>query len=181
MVDMSIDQDKLRRKNEELIQAFREKSRKLLQIQELYDKLKRRDMLGQVQSAASDAVDHTIQASVNAGRYVDRGGNQNQGHNQKEQQVQPIRFSGLQNIGIKHPGVSPGGFGPAMAPPGRSGNGNATWAGFNSHGSSQGMFAQGYHIGPHNNARDMNYTDTVARKPTNAESFYPSTPPHAWC
>jgi E3 ubiquitin-protein ligase CCNP1IP1 len=71
-VDMQLDQENLKRKNEELIQAFREKSRKQLQTQELYDKLKRRAMLGQVQNAASDAVDHTIQASVTASRYVDR-------------------------------------------------------------------------------------------------------------
>ena len=60
---MQADQDNLKRKNEELTQVLREKSRKLLQTQELYDKLKRRAMLGQVQDAASDAVDETIQAS----------------------------------------------------------------------------------------------------------------------
>ncbi|KAF4633541.1 hypothetical protein G7Y89_g4578 [Cudoniella acicularis] len=75
---MQIDQDNLRRKNEEITQAFREKSRKHLQTQELYDKLKRRAMLGQVQNAASDAVDHTIQASVAANRFVDKVDHQGQ-------------------------------------------------------------------------------------------------------
>ena len=69
---MQADQDNLKRKNEELTQVLREKSRKLLQTQELYDKLKRRAMLGQVQDAASDAVDETIQASTIAKRFVDR-------------------------------------------------------------------------------------------------------------
>src|ERR1700709_2316977 len=88
-IDMSVDQDNLRGKNEELIQAFREKSRKLLQTQELYDKRKRQDMLGQVQNAASDAVDRTIQASVTANRFADAVGNQNQ----SQHSVQPSPFS----------------------------------------------------------------------------------------
>ena len=46
---MTVDQDSLRRKNDELVQAYKEKTRKLLQTQELYDKLKRKAMLGQMQ------------------------------------------------------------------------------------------------------------------------------------
>ncbi|KAI1383602.1 uncharacterized protein F4822DRAFT_434715 [Hypoxylon trugodes] len=70
------DQDSLRRKYDELSQAYKEKNRKLLQVQELYDKLKRKAMLGQLQDAAEDAVDSTlhgaqfetgIQASVDYG------------------------------------------------------------------------------------------------------------------
>lgn len=57
---MAADQDELQKKNEELSQAYKEKNRKLLNTQELYDKLKRRLMLGQIQDAASDAVDATI-------------------------------------------------------------------------------------------------------------------------
>lgn len=67
---MIIDQDNLRRKNEELAQAFRDKSRKHSQTQELYDKLKRRVMLSQVQNAASDAVDHTIHTSAVSNRFI---------------------------------------------------------------------------------------------------------------
>lgn len=58
--DMATEQDELRKRNEELSQAYKEKSRKLLNTQELYDKLKRRLMLGQIQEAASDAVEATI-------------------------------------------------------------------------------------------------------------------------
>lgn len=68
---MLVDQDSLRRKNEELAQAFRDKSRKHSQTQELYDKLKHRVMLGQVQNAASDAVDHTIHSSTVSNRFMD--------------------------------------------------------------------------------------------------------------
>ena len=63
---MTLDQDSLLRKNEELGQAYKEKNRKLLQTQELYDKLKRKAMLGQMQDAASEAVDSTIQAAAAA-------------------------------------------------------------------------------------------------------------------
>lgn len=131
---MTVDQDNLRRKNEELIQAFREKSRKLLQIQELYDKLKRRDMLGQVQNAASDAVDHTIQASVSANRFADRVDNQNQ----NQHSIQPPRFSGMQNPPLQYSGVTPVPRTSSMGPPvGRPGNGGGTWAGFSSQESDQ--------------------------------------------
>lgn len=61
---MATDQDELRKKNEELSQAYKEKSRKLLNTQELYDKLKRRLMLGQIQDAASDAVDATMNGGL---------------------------------------------------------------------------------------------------------------------
>ena len=69
---MLVDQDNLRRKNDELGQALRDKSRKYSQTQELYDKLKRRAMLGQVKNAAFDAVDHTIQASAVNNRFIEQ-------------------------------------------------------------------------------------------------------------
>lgn len=78
--DLSLENDNVKRKNEDLNQAVREKTRKYLQTQELYDKLKRRAMLGQVQNAASDAVEDTINASgmggMGGGRFVDRLGDQ---------------------------------------------------------------------------------------------------------
>lgn len=57
---MALDQDSLHRKNDELSTAYKEKNRKLLQMQELYDKLKRKAMLGHIQDAASDAVNTTL-------------------------------------------------------------------------------------------------------------------------
>ncbi|KAI1734773.1 hypothetical protein F4680DRAFT_453651 [Xylaria scruposa] len=59
-----IERDELRKKYEELLQTCKEKNRKLLQTQELYDKLKRKAMLGQVQDAAEDAVESTLQAPL---------------------------------------------------------------------------------------------------------------------
>ncbi|KAJ8129626.1 hypothetical protein O1611_g4007 [Lasiodiplodia mahajangana] len=56
-----LDRDELRKKYEELLQTCKEKNKKLLQTQELYDKLKRKAMLGQVQDAAEDAVESTLQ------------------------------------------------------------------------------------------------------------------------
>ncbi|KAI0897082.1 hypothetical protein F4806DRAFT_495591 [Annulohypoxylon nitens] len=62
-IGMRMDQDSLHRKNEELTQAYKDKNRKLLQTQELYDKLKRKAMLGQIQDAAEDAIDSTLHGS----------------------------------------------------------------------------------------------------------------------
>ncbi|KAF5661844.1 e3 ubiquitin ligase ccnb1ip1 [Fusarium heterosporum] len=61
--NMMAEQDDLRRKHDELSRAFKDKSRKVLQLQELYDKVKRKAELGHIQRAASDAVDSTIQAT----------------------------------------------------------------------------------------------------------------------
>ncbi|CAM1511076.1 Fc.00g085890.m01.CDS01 [Cosmosporella sp. VM-42] len=63
---LATEQDALRRKNEELNQAYREKTRKLLQTQELYDKVKRKAEMGHIQRAASDAVDSTLQTGSHA-------------------------------------------------------------------------------------------------------------------
>lgn len=81
------------------MQAFREKSRKQLQTQELYDKLKQRAMLGHVQNAASSAVDHSIQSSVTANRIANRIDDQNQ------QPSQPPLFPNMQGAGtqLRHP------------------------------------------------------------------------------
>lgn len=61
---MALDQETLSRKNEELALAFKAKNRKLLQTQELYDKLKRKALLGHIQDAASDAVDTTLHGAT---------------------------------------------------------------------------------------------------------------------
>lgn len=129
---MQIEQDSSRRKNEELVQALREKSRKHLQTQELYDKLKRRAMLGQVQNAASDAVDHNIQASVTANRYVDRLDEQNH-------HPPPPHFTNQQSMSLQNSG--PPDDGRNMGPPSfRAGSsGGNDWAGYSSRESIQRM------------------------------------------
>jgi len=77
---MGVVEDELRRKNHELMQGWREKARKLAQtqvllahihhshnkrpfaktVQELYDKLKRRTLISQVQQAAADQADQAL-------------------------------------------------------------------------------------------------------------------------
>ena len=98
---MQLGQENLKRKNQELIQAFRDKSRKQLQTQELYDKLKQRAMLGQVQNAASDAVDHSIQTSVAASQIADSIDGQNQ------HPSQPPLFSAIQDARVQRHHPSP--------------------------------------------------------------------------
>lgn len=61
--DLELSQDNLQRKNDELAQAYKDKSRKLLQAQELYDRVKKKAEMSQMQQAASDAIDMTIQAA----------------------------------------------------------------------------------------------------------------------
>ena len=57
---MQIDQDRLKAENKSLVTAFREKSRKHQQTQELYDRLKRKEMTAATQSAAFDSVDEVL-------------------------------------------------------------------------------------------------------------------------
>lgn len=124
---MQADQDSFRRKNEELAQALREKTRKHLQTQELYDRLKRKGMLGQVQSAAFDAVDHTIQASAAASRYEDRTDNQNQSN-----VAPPPLYTNQQPTGIPLVDNNSRTMSSVLA-----GNVMGNWAGFNSQASSR--------------------------------------------
>lgn len=122
---LQVEQNNLQRKNEEITISLREKTRKNLQTQELYDKLKRRAMLGQVQDAASDEVDNAIQASAAANHFVDKIGNQNM-------RPPPPLFSGQQNTGIQRTGAT-GHVG--MGPPQMTGAGDSGWGSFSTRGS----------------------------------------------
>ena len=68
-----IDQDKLKMDNANLVQAFREKSRKHQQTQELYDRLKRKEITAATQSAAFESVDEVLQSAT--GRQMPSNGN----------------------------------------------------------------------------------------------------------
>ncbi len=59
-LDMQIDQDRLKAENTDLVAAFREKHRKNQQTQDLYDRLKRKEMMAATQSAAFDSVDEVL-------------------------------------------------------------------------------------------------------------------------
>ena len=58
--DMQIDTDKLKTENNNLVAAYREKTRKHQQTQELYDRLKRKEMTAATQSAAFESVDEVL-------------------------------------------------------------------------------------------------------------------------
>ena len=62
---MQVDQDRLKSENTNLITAFREKSRKHQQTQELYDRLKRKEMTAATQSAAYETVDEVLGSVTN--------------------------------------------------------------------------------------------------------------------
>ncbi|KAL8964710.1 MAG: hypothetical protein Q9183_004264, partial [Haloplaca sp. 2 TL-2023] len=70
MKDLQVDQEKLQTENTSLVAAFREKSRKHQQTQELYDRLKRKEMTAATQSAAFESVDEVL------GNVVGRSGGQ---------------------------------------------------------------------------------------------------------
>ena len=57
---MQLDQDRLKTENSGLVAAFREKHRKHQQTQELYDRLKRKEMTAATQSAAIESVDEAL-------------------------------------------------------------------------------------------------------------------------
>lgn len=81
---MHIDQDKLKLDNANLVQAFREKSRKHQQTQELYDRLKRKEMTAATQSAAFDSVDEVLQSA---------GGRQMQPNTNNSHHIQQFRLN----------------------------------------------------------------------------------------
>ncbi|KAK2754791.1 hypothetical protein FQN54_006684 [Arachnomyces sp. PD_36] len=60
--DMQLGQDQLHKKNQELVEMYREKSKKHTQVTNLYNLLKSRAMRSQIQSAASDSVAHTLES-----------------------------------------------------------------------------------------------------------------------
>ncbi|EPE28458.1 hypothetical protein GLAREA_09579 [Glarea lozoyensis ATCC 20868] len=121
--NLQIQNDSLKLKNEELNNSYKEKSRKHMQTQEMFDKMKRRSMLGQVQDAASDAVENTIQASAAANRYVDRV------NSQARQRPVPPLFPNQQGSSVPNHGAGH----TNMAPPTSN---RETWGGFSSQGSN---------------------------------------------
>lgn len=60
-----MENERLKNDNTKLVAAFREKSRKHQQTQELYDRLKRKEMTAATQSAAFDSVDEVLGAVSN--------------------------------------------------------------------------------------------------------------------
>lgn len=126
---MHVEHENLTRKNYELVEAFREKSRKHLQTQELYDRLKRKALMSDVQTAASESVDQVLQ-SASGHRFTDRGdhagiNSQYQASTAAQRQRQYPQFlvdhAGIEQLHHHHRNGSAGsgGSGNMGPPPGR--------------------------------------------------------------
>ena len=94
---MQIDQERLKSENTNLVAAFREKNRKHQQTQELYDRLKRREMTAVTQSAAFDSVDEVLGNVSSQQRYS------NPQHNSSIPRSQAQ--SGLGSTNVDHNGI----------------------------------------------------------------------------
>ena len=107
---MQIEQEKLKAENTNLVAAFREKSRKNQQTQELYDRLKRKEMTAVTQSAAFDSVDEVLGSISNQPSH-----GQNQ-PNMSQQHQSVSRAQGQQDFSHLHTGFG----GPQQTPRGTS-------------------------------------------------------------
>ncbi|OBT95573.2 hypothetical protein VE01_05991 [Pseudogymnoascus verrucosus] len=121
------DLNNAQKKNHELAQSLHAKSKQQAHTQELYDKLKRRDQMSQVQNAASDAVDQTIQGSATANGYSDHFRKAN------DPPFRPPVFPSLQGNSMGPPPVPTSMPLPSVA--GRTGLSNG-WIGFTSQGNN---------------------------------------------
>jgi hypothetical protein len=110
---LTTDQKNLQRKNEEIAAVIKEKNKRLLRTQELYDKLKRRTMLGQIQEAASDVVRTNIDVANATGttltKQFSRPGVYNQHQSVQRQYLGTPLQSNLAREGDGILGISLGG------------------------------------------------------------------------
>jgi protein FAM50 len=84
---LGVDYKTLQQKNQDLVELYKEKNRKHQQTQHMYDVLKKRVMMGQVHTAASENANHTLQ-SINAGG-------------------PPETVNGMQNMNTHDPSANP--------------------------------------------------------------------------
>ncbi len=123
---MTVDQTSLQTKYNELSDAYREKSRKHSQTQQLYDALKKKFLVRDAQSAASASVNQTLQSLDTTSRhamyqqptpldplgvYKAGIGNQRASSDQNQPNGQPSNPSEVSDRGRSHA---------AMAPPGHT-------------------------------------------------------------
>ena len=59
---LSVEQKSLQQRYDELVTVYKDKSKKHAQTQQLYDMLKKKVLMKQVETAASDDVTHTLQS-----------------------------------------------------------------------------------------------------------------------
>lgn len=126
---MQLEQDKLKVENTNLVAAFREKSRRNQQTQELYDRLKRKEMTAATQSAAFDSVDEVLGSMANQSSHAQNQPNMSQ-HYQPAARAQPqqdfshlpTNFGGPQQMthGTSYSNGSQGSGGLMPPPPNRA-------------------------------------------------------------
>ncbi|CAO1601304.1 hypothetical protein XANCAGTX0491_004971 [Xanthoria calcicola] len=120
---MQIDQEKLQSENTNLVQAFREKSRKHQQTQELYDRLKRKEMTAATQSAAFESVDDVLgNVSSRAAPQQSLLSKQQGQHEPSQYPYDPTQGFGHQRDGSNGSGNSGGMMPPPLRRPGAFGN-----------------------------------------------------------
>ncbi|EEP79771.1 predicted protein [Uncinocarpus reesii 1704] len=73
IADLKMNQEQLQKKNQELVELYRDKSKKHTQITNLYNILKSRTMRSQLQTAVSDTVAHTLQNLGTSGTHTSNG------------------------------------------------------------------------------------------------------------
>src|SRR5271168_985086 len=104
--DLTIDSRSLHQKNNELIDMYREKSKKHAQTQHLYDTLKKRILMSQVETAASDNVARTLKtiaSGTRPGTFNGTGFTQatslgtNVGHERKSNNI-PVNENGVEQL-----------------------------------------------------------------------------------
>ena len=118
---MQLDQDKLKQENTQLVTALREKTRKHQQTQELYDRLKRKEMTAATQSAAFESADEVVGNVSSQHRF-----NNPQQHPtglrsqaQRDLQALPVDHNGIEKVHTHQRSGSSNshGNGGTMAPP----------------------------------------------------------------
>ena len=117
---MQLDQDNLKQENTQLATAIREKTRKHQQTQELYDRLKRREMTAATQSAAFESADEVVGNVSSQQRF-----NNSQQHPtglrsqaQRDLQALQVDHNGIEKVHTHQSGSSNNqGNGGMMAPP----------------------------------------------------------------
>ncbi|WEW56854.1 hypothetical protein PRK78_002309 [Emydomyces testavorans] len=77
IIDLKISQEQLQKKNQELVELYRDKNKKHAQITNLYNLLKARTMRSQLQTAVSDTVAHHLQSLGAPGTCTSSGFEQN--------------------------------------------------------------------------------------------------------
>ncbi|KAK6515206.1 hypothetical protein TWF506_007550 [Arthrobotrys conoides] len=108
---LTIENETISRKNHELGEALREKSRKQIEIQERYDKLKRKSLVSHVQTAATGSADRALNHAlgpfsgpsngpVRLGEINNVPYQQGQGHQTRNSGIGQLPFTGRERLTI---------------------------------------------------------------------------------